>query len=192
MNNDADITLLLREWVAGSDLAMERLIPLVYEQLRRSAGRAIAAEHPGHTLQATALVNEVFLKLVDAEVDWQSRAHFYALTARMMRRLLVNYAKERNAEKRGGKLNRIEFAEERLVDQGRPGQQVDLLALHSALEELAELDERKVELIELQYFAGLTFREMEEVTGLSSSTLDRELRFSRSWLKSRLTRAEPG
>ena len=191
MSNQPDITLLLRDWVAGSDLAMQQLTPLVYEQLRRSARRAIAGEQPGHTLQATALVNEVFLKLVDAEVDWQSRAHFFALSARMMRRLLVNHANERNTDKRGGKLDRVEFAEERLGDQRPEGQQVDLLTLHSALEELAALDPRKVELIELQYFAGLTFREMEEVTGLSSSTLDRELRFSRRWLQSRLADSEP-
>ena len=185
MENTPDITLLLNEWADGSNLALNQLSPLVYEELRKFAYRAFSREAGSHTLQPTALVNEVFIKLVDADVPWQSRAHFYALAARMMRRLLINYANERNALKRGADFTRIILDEEQIV--GSSVDQADLLALNEGLELLAKTDMRKVELLELQYFAGLTFKEMEEITGLSSSTLDRELRFARAWLKKYLS-----
>ena len=145
------------------------------------------AERPfdaGHTLQPTALVHEVYGRLVDADVAWQDRAHFYALAARMMRRLLVDHAKARSAAKRGGGL-RVTLDEASL-----PAGDADaeLLDLDEALTALAELDPRKAELIQLQYFGGLSFREMEAVTGLSSSTLDRDLRMARAWLKDRLSK----
>lgn len=185
MGHQPDITLLLNDWMDGDGEALQQLAPLVYDQLRRSAGRAFAGE-ANNTLQPTALVNEVFLKLVDTDVPWQNRAHFYALSARMMRRLLINHANERNAQKRGGQLDRVDFEEDRAADNSVVTQHADLLALNEALDELARLDKRKVELLELQYFAGLSFREMAEITGLSTSTLDRELRFGRAWLKTRL------
>ena len=119
-------------------------------------------------------------------MPWKNRAHFYALSARMMRRLLINHANERDTEKRGGKLRRVEFEEEAGGNQNTIAHHADLFALNAALEELGQQDKRKLELLELQYFAGLNFREMAEVTGLSTSTLDRELRFARTWLKTRL------
>ncbi|MEE4143452.1 MAG: ECF-type sigma factor [Halieaceae bacterium] len=183
MEKPPDITLLLNEWADGSSLALEQLSPLVYEQLRKFAYRAFSREAGFHTLQPTALVNEVFIKLVDADVPWQNRAHFYALAARMMRRLLINYANEQNALKRGANFTRVLLDQEQLSSDAPGTTHTDLLALNEGLEQLATTDMRKVELIELQYFAGLTFREMEEVTGLSSSTIDRELRFARAWLK---------
>ena len=184
MNDQADITVLLNDWMDGDGEALQQLAPLVYDQLRRSASRAFAGE-ANNTLQPTALVNEVFLKLVNTDVPWQSRTHFYALCARMMRRLLINHANERNAQKRGGQLNRVDFEEAQAADHGPASHHTDLLALNAAVDELGRLDKRKVELLELQYFAGLSFREMAEITGLSTSTLDRELRFGRAWLKTR-------
>ena len=185
MGHQPDITLLLNDWMDGDGEALQQLAPLVYDQLRKSARRAFAGE-ANNTLQPTALVNEVFLKLVDTDVPWQSRAHFYALSARMMRRLLINHAHERNAQKRGGQFDRVDFEEGQAADNSVVTQHADLLALNEALDELGRVDKRKVELLELQYFAGLSFREMAEITGLSTSTLDRELRFGRAWLKTRL------
>lgn len=188
MAAESDITVLLNDWSAGDGGALAQLSPLVYDELRKFARRAFANEAAQHTLQPTALVNEVFIKLVDCDVPWQNRAHFYALAARMMRRLLINYANERNANKRWGQATRLEFDEGQLDGGGATGHHADLLTLNEALEELARVDQRKVDLIELQYFAGLTFQEMEEVTGLSSSTLDRELRFARAWLNNFLSK----
>jgi len=186
MKDSADLTVLLNDWTKGDGEALEQLAPLVYDHLHRSAYRAFAGEASDNTLQPTALVNEVFLKLVNADVPWQSRAHFYALSARMMRRLLINHANERDALKRGGGLQKVEFTEAGDFGQPAGAYFADLFALNEALEELGRLDQRKLELLELQYFAGLGFREMAEVTGLSSSTLDRELRFARTWLRARL------
>lgn len=192
MTEPADITVMLNDWMHGDAGAMEQLAPLIYKQLHHSARRAFAGESDGNTLQPTALVNEVFLNLVDLDVPWQNRAHFYALSARMMRRLLINHARERNTEKRGGKVQRVEFTENSGDDQDSAAHYADLLSLNMALEELGRQDKRKLELLELQYFAGLGFREMAEVTGLSTSTLDRELRFARTWLKTRLGDSTPG
>lgn len=186
MPSEEQVTGLLRNWAEGDEAALDQLTPLVYEELRRLARRLFAGEKAGHTWQPTALVHEAFAKLVEADVSWESRAHFYALSARMMRRLLVNHAVARNASKRGGDAIKVTFVESSLA----PAEEgADLLALDEALAQLAELDPRKAELVELQYFAGLTFQEMEAVTGLSSSTLDRELRFSRAWLKDQLSRS---
>lgn len=180
-----EITGLLKDWADGSEAALEQLTPLVYNELRRLAQHLFARERSGHTLQPTALVHEVFANLIDAEVTWQNRAHFFALSARMMRRMLVNHANARRAAKRGGDAVKVTL-DESLISGG--DSDTEILELDDALTQLAELDRRKAELVELQYFSGLTFREMEEVTGLSSSTLDRELRFSRAWLKDRLSR----
>lgn len=184
MTKSTEITSLLRHWSDGDQGALEALTPLVYDELHRIAQRLFAKENRGHTLQPTALVHEAFVKLVDAEVSWQDRAHFFALSGRMMRRLLVNHAHARRAGKRGGDAVRVT-----LVDSLASGEDTDarLLDLDEALENFARIDPRKAGLIELQYFAGLTFREMEQVTGLSSSTLDRDLRVARAWLKDYLS-----
>lgn len=186
MSDNDNITVLLNKWGGGDDSARDTLMPLVYDELQRLARRAWSGENPGHTLQPTALVHEAFAQLVDAQVEWQDRAHFYALSARMMRRLLINHAEARRAAKRGGGIMPI------TLDDAIPSDQAafdDVLSIDQALTQLASFDARKAELIELQYFAGLSFAEMAEVTGLSTSTLDRELRVARAWLKNALSEA---
>lgn len=183
MTDNDNITVLLRQWSGGDRDAGDALMPLVYDELQRLARRTWAGENAGHTLQPTALVHEAFAQLINAQVEWQDRAHFYALCARMMRRLLINHAESRRAAKRGGgvapeTLNQAMPSADRAFD--------DVLAIDQALSRLAAFDQRKADLIELQYFAGLNFREMAEITGLSSSTLDRELRLARAWLKTAL------
>ncbi|MFO7550427.1 MAG: ECF-type sigma factor [Haliea sp.] len=177
------VTSLLRQWRAGDPLALEQLTPLVYEELRKRARSAFRGERDGHTLQPTALVHELFGRLAPANVDWQDRTHFFALCSRMMRHILVDHAKARAAAKRGSNPVLVEL-DANLPQAGSSHE--DLLSLNQALERLAALDPRKAELIDLQVFGGLSFREMEEMTGLSSSTLDRDLRFARSWLKTQL------
>jgi RNA polymerase sigma factor (TIGR02999 family) len=183
MSGAGDITELLNEWTGGDPRAGEALAPLIYEELHNLAQRIFRSEKRGHTLQPTALVHEAYARLVDVDVAWQSRAHFYSLAARMMRRLLVNHANARNAAKRGDGAVRVTLAE---ADAPAETVDADLLDLDRALTSLAAIDERKAELIQLQYFGGLSFREMEALTGLSSSTLDRELRLARAWMKVKL------
>lgn len=185
MSPPGEITQLLNQWASGNEDAGESLTPLIYDEMHKIAARIFRTEKSGHTLQPTALVHEAYANLVAVDISWQDRAHFYSLAARMMRRMLVNHANARNAAKRGGGALRVTLDESKTpaVDAS-----AELLDLDETLSKLAELDERKAELIQLQYFGGLTFREMEEVTGLSSSTLDRELRFARAWMKDQLSR----
>ncbi|MFK8030044.1 MAG: ECF-type sigma factor [Gammaproteobacteria bacterium] len=180
MSQQSDITQLLQRWSGGDGEAVNTLSPLIYDELRRLAKSAFVGERSGHTLQATALVHEAFEKLSGSSVDWQSRGHFYALAARLMRRLLINHANARSAQKRGGSQVAVTF-EDGLVNLDQGDEQ--LVALDEAIKALAELDERKAKLIDMQYFVGFSFKEMSDVTGLSSSTIDRELRLARLWLK---------
>ncbi|MEM7432234.1 MAG: ECF-type sigma factor [Pseudomonadota bacterium] len=179
-------TQLLIQWGQGNKSAEAEIAPLIYEELQRIARRLFLRERDSHTLQPTALVHEAFVKLVDVDVTWQDRAHFFSLAARMMRRLLVNHANSRRAEKRGGDAVNVTLVE---GEVGGVVQDAELLDLEEALQNLTNLDSRKAELIELQYFGGLTFSEMEAVTGLSSSTLDRELRMARAWLNNELSKS---
>jgi RNA polymerase sigma factor (TIGR02999 family) len=185
MAQGGDITQLLNRWTSGDREAGEALAPLIYDELHKLAARIFSAERSSHTLQPTALLHEAYVKLLGVDVSWQDRAHFFSLAARMMRRLLVNHANARSAAKRGGAAVRVTLDESTMpaVDYD-----ADILELDAALTELANIDERKAELIQLQYFGGLTFDEMQEVTGLSSSTIDRDLRFARAWLKDALAR----
>lgn len=185
MADSTNITQLLNQWRAGDDQAAEILTPLVYDELQILARRLFRGERKSHTLQPTALVHEAYAKLIDVDVTWQDRAHFFALAARMMRRLLVNHAKASNAIKRGGQNIKVTLNEEVVAGSD---QDADFLDLEEALQNFAEIDPRKAELVELQYFGGLSFKEMQEVTGLSSSTIDRELRVARAWLKDHLTK----
>jgi RNA polymerase sigma factor (TIGR02999 family) len=184
MADPGEVTQLLRRWADGDQQSAEVLTPLIYDELHKLAGRLFRAENAGHTLQPTALVHEAYGKLVSVDVSWQDRAHFYSLAARMMRRLLVNHANAKHAAKRGGGAVRVTLDES---SAAAPEDDADLLILDEALTELAGVDARKADLVQLQYFGGLSYREMEAVTGLSSSTLDRELRTARAWLKTRLT-----
>ncbi len=185
MADSQSITQLLNQWGEGDKAAEAELTPMIYDELQRMAKRLFRSEKSSHTLQPTALVHEAFVKLVDVDVTWQDRAHFYSLAARMMRRLLINHANARHAAKRGGHAVKVTLNESVM-----PGGEADaeLLDLEEALQGLAAIDPRKAELVELQYFGGLSFQEMALVTGLSSSTLDRELRMARAWLKDQLAK----
>lgn len=186
MGAEEPVTTLLKQWRAGSEAALDELTPLVYEELRKRARLAFRSEQAGHTLQPTALVHELFGRLSPIDVDWRDRSHFYALCSRMMRRILVDHAKASSAAKRGGGNLQLTLNVELASTADTPDHE-ELLSLDRALIKLSELDQRKADLLDLQIFGGLSFRELEEVTGLSSSTLDRDLRFARSWLKAQLS-----
>ncbi len=181
--SDSSITQLLHDWVKGDEKSLEALTPLVYDQLHQIAARIFRGERSGHTLQATALVHEAFSRLVKVDVDWQDRSHFFALAARMMRRILVDHANVKGAAKRGGDEADLPL-DDVIVVSPEAGEAI--LDLHEALNDLAEHDARKAEILELHYFGGLTYDEMGEVLGLSSSTLDRDIRFAKAWLRARL------
>ncbi|MEX2498056.1 MAG: sigma-70 family RNA polymerase sigma factor [Wenzhouxiangellaceae bacterium] len=172
------VTQLLHAWRDGEKPSLDRLLPLVHDQLHQLAQRHMARERPGHTLQATALVNEAFLCLIDAEVPWQSRAHFYAVAAQAMRHILVDYAKARQAQKRGGDLVAVTLNEELVGLESN----ADILELHDALERLSAFDVRKSRIVELTYFAGLSYRDIAEVLEIGEATVGRELRMARAWL----------
>ena len=168
-------------WRGGDEAALHQLLPLVHDELTRMARRYMAGESPGRTLQATELVNEAFLRLVDLErIDWQNRAHFLAMVARLMRRVLVDAARARQADKRGGEMVRVTF-DDALVGEHQPGG--DLLALDEALETLAALDDRKSRVVELRFFGGLSLEETAEALGVSTKTVMRDWDFARAWLQ---------
>lgn len=182
MAEEQPITRMLAEWRAGDSGALERLTPLVYAELKRLAERIFRGESSGHTLQPTALVNEAFESLVRMDVAWQDRTHFYALAARLMRRILVNHANVRRAAKRGGGAAKV------TLDEAAVAPQTDdsILALDEALEELAEFDERKAEIVEMHYFGGLSYEEIAEALDLSRTTVNQDLRTAKAWLRQRL------
>lgn len=176
----ADITGLLLAWGQGDQAALERLIPLVHKELHRIAKRFMAHERPGHSLQATALVNEAYLKLIDVQhVDWQNRAHFLAMSARLMRRILVDVARSKGYKKRGGDLARVTFDEQLEVPKGPSP---TLVALDDALQALAAVDERKSQVVELRFFGGLTVEETAAVLKVSPDTVMRDWRLAKAWL----------
>ncbi len=178
-----DITQLLAEWSAGDAAAGDRLLPLVYAELHAIASRYMRDEHAA-TLQPTALINEAYLRLVGSDVQWESRRHFLAIAARTMRRVLVDHARARKRDKRGG--DRVAVT---LDDQAGSGHAdpIDVIAIDDALEELAALDERKAQAVELHYFAGLGHDDVARVLGVSAPTVTRDLRFARSWIYDRLS-----
>jgi len=185
MNGPGQITQLLNRWTDGDAAAADELAPLVYDELHRCAERLFRGERAGHTLQPTALVHEAYSRLIGESVPWQDRAHFFALAARMMRRLLINHAEAQRAEKRGGGELQLTLDEGQVAAASVA---IELLDLDAALTALAAFDSRLAELVQLRYFGGLSIREMELVTGRSSSTLDRDLRLGRAWLQNRLSR----
>jgi RNA polymerase sigma-70 factor, ECF subfamily len=174
------VTGLLLAWGKGDEAALDRLIPLVHDELRRIARRCMAGERAGHSLQATALVNEAYLRLVDVQhVQWQNRAHFLAMSGRLMRRILVDIARSKQYEKRGGGAVRVTFDEALAVTE-TPGQ--DLVALDDALQALATVDARKARVIELRYFAGLSVEETASVLTVSVDTVMRDWKLAKAWL----------
>lgn len=175
-----DITQLLHAWGAGDKQALDLLTPLVYNELRKSARRQMARERDGHTLQTTALINEVYLRLVDLEgISWQDRAHFFAICARLMRRILTDYARSRGYLKRGGDARRVTLDEALMVTADPP---LDLVALEGALNKLNEMDSRKSSVVELKFFGGLTLKEIAEVLSVSSDTVTRDWNLAKAWL----------
>ena len=176
-----NVTALLLKWGKGDDDARERLIPLVHQELHRIARRCMAGERVGHSLQATALVNEAYVRLVDGKaVEWHDRAHFLAVSARVMRRILVDHARARRAQKRGGEGARVTF-DEALVVTDEPRQ--NFVALDDALEALAKFDERKSRVVELRFFGGLSVDETASVLNVSRDTVMRDWRLAKAWLQ---------
>jgi len=180
-----DITGLLTAWSGGDQHAFQKLVPVVYDELRRIARRYIEGEAGGHPLQATALVHEAYIQLIDASrVRWQNRAHFFAVSANLMRRILVDYARSRNYLKRGGQAHRVTFDGEALLS---PGRAPDLIALDEALDRLEAIDPRKSRVVELRFFGGLTVDETAEVLHVSARTVLSDWSFAKSWLLRELT-----
>jgi RNA polymerase sigma-70 factor, ECF subfamily len=183
-----EITQLLLAWGSGEEKAFEKLAPLVYAELHTLARRYMAGERPGHTLQTTALVNEAYLRLVDASrVQWQNRAHFFAVSAQLMRRILVDFARSRNYAKRGGAAQRLSLDEAPPVAVERGA---DLIALDDALTALSAFDPRKAKVVELRFFGGLTEDETAEVLKVSSDTVTRDWRLAKVWLRRELLHRE--
>ena len=184
------MTQLLLAWRDGDAGALERLVPLVHAELRRIAKGFMRKERAGHTLQTSALVNEAYLRLIDAQqVAWQNRAHFFAISASLMRRILVDFARERRAHKRGGSAQQVVLDAALLVGRAR-GE--DVLAVDEALQALAQLDERKSKVVELRFFAGLNEAEIAEALQVSPETVRRDWRLSKAWLLKFLSGASDG
>jgi RNA polymerase sigma factor (TIGR02999 family) len=178
-----EITQLLSALNEGNRDAVDALIPMVYAELRRLAAHYLKGERGEHTLQPTALVHEAFLKLVEQETPWQNRAHFFAMAASLMRRILVDYARGHKAEKRGGAVEKIPLEEAFVFAREKPAQ---MLALDEALKRLTEMDARRGQIVELKFFGGLTNEEIAEVLGVHSNTVLRDWNLARAWLKTQL------
>ncbi|HUB79682.1 MAG TPA: sigma-70 family RNA polymerase sigma factor [Bryobacteraceae bacterium] len=188
-----EVTQLLRAWSEGDQGALDRLMPMVYDELYRLARHYMAVERPGHTLQATALVNEAYLRLASAGPDFKGRSHFFAIAARVMRRILVDWARSRGAQKRGGDLPMVELDQNVAPDGcGAPWgtSSEDLIAIDDALKTLAKLDARKSEIVELRFFGGLSMKETAEVLRVSEETIRKDWNITKSWLKRELSRGQ--
>jgi RNA polymerase sigma factor (TIGR02999 family) len=184
-----EVTQLLVAWSAGDEAALEKLTPLVYQELRRLAKRYMARENPGHTLQPTALVNEAYLRLIEQKhVQWRNRAHFFGISAQLMRRILVDMARARQYGKRGGKARKVSLDEALVVSKER-GE--DLVALDDALESLAAIDPRKSRVVELRFFGGLSVEETAEVLQVSPVTVMRDWKMAKVWLHRELSKEKP-
>src|SRR5262245_33911718 len=184
-----EITRLLLAWRAGDNEALNQLMPLVHGELRRLAHYFMDHERPGHLLQTTALVNEAYLRLIDSSrVEWESRAHFFAVAAQLMRRVLVDAARERQSRKRGGEFVQVSLAEAMVIPQRRGA---DLIALDDALNALAAMDKRKSEVVVMRFFGGLTVEETAAVLAVSPDTVMRDWQLAKVWLHRELNKDEP-
>jgi RNA polymerase sigma factor (TIGR02999 family) len=185
MSEKIEFTKLLNRAQAGDKQSLDRLLPIVYQELRRVAANQLQNERGSHTLQATALVHEAYLRLLEQrEVDWRNRAHFFSIAAEMMRRILVNYAVHRKAQKRGDGATHVSL--EDAVSFGEPVADLDVVLLNDALERLAAFDAAQARIVELRFFGGLTIEEVAEVMGISESAVKREWRMAKSWLKTQI------
>lgn len=186
------ITQLLIAWSDGRREALDSLVPLVYDDLRRMAAGYMQREPAGHALQPTALVHEAYVRLIDQRrVKWRNRAHFFGVAAGMMRRILVDQARLRRAEKRGGGWERVTLVDDEVAAVDGPNE-VDVLALHESLERLAAFDPQQERIVELRYFGGLTIEEAAEVLGISEATVVREWTIAKAWLRADLSSGRPG
>ncbi|MEP7212994.1 MAG: sigma-70 family RNA polymerase sigma factor [Acidobacteriota bacterium] len=182
LDRPSEITLWLREWSSGKQEALDMLMPVVYAELHRQAASYLRRERIGHTLQATALINEAYVRLIEQRgVNWQNRAHFFGIAAQAMRRILVDHARSRHRNKRGGNdenlpLEAAEFA------TGATGTNIDLIALDDALTRLAKMDERQSRIVELRFFSGMSVEETAEVLGVSTATVKNDWRAAKAWL----------
>jgi len=183
-----DITRLLVDWGNGNRAALDELIPLVYDELRRLASRYMRRESQGHTLQTSALINEAYLRLVDQKnVQLQNRAHFFGVAARLMRQILVDHARSRSRIKRGGGAQMVTLAEQSVMYK----EAADVIALDDALKNLAEMDPRKSQIVEMKFFGGLTNEEVAEVLKVTSRTVEREWRKAKAWLQRAISKVVP-
>jgi RNA polymerase sigma factor (TIGR02999 family) len=183
-----EVTRLLLAWGHGDEAALQQLMPLVHGELRRLARRHMAHERPGHTLQATALVNEAYLRLIDVrKIQWQDRAHFFAMSARLMRRILVDFARAKHYQKRVGGTQKVTFDEALVVSNERGG---ELVALDDALVSLAAIDPRKSQVVEMRFFGGLSVEETAEALQVSVDTVMRDWKLAKVWLKRELKRTD--
>jgi len=181
-----EVSQLLVDWRGGDKAALDKLIPLVHQELRRLARHYLRAERIGHTLQPTALVNEAYLRLIDyRDIQWQNRAHFFAVAAQLMRRILIDHARSRNYAKRGGAQQKLSLSK---ADRFANKPDVDLVALDDALKTLAAMNEQQSRLVELRFFGGLTIEETAEVLGVSHATVERDWAVSRAWLRREIRR----
>jgi RNA polymerase sigma factor (TIGR02999 family) len=187
MQESEQITLLLKEWGDGNEAVLDRLMPQVYDELRRQASRYLRKERPGHTLQTTALIHEAYIKLIGQDhVEWQSRSHFFAIASQAMRRILVDHARTRHREKRGGPGENLPLDDAYMV--GTPEKSVDLIALDEALVRLESLDRRQAKVVELRYFSGLSNDEAAEVLGVSNATVRNDWTMAKAWLHGQISR----
>jgi len=188
------VTRLLSAWRAGDSNALGRLTPLVYEELRELAHRYMRRERRNHTLQATAVVHEAYVRLVGMDVPWQNRTHFYAVAARLMRRILVDHAKSRHREKRGGPVTMMSvdvYEEDTDHVIGSSAGEIDVLEIDEALERLAQQDERLANAVELHYFGGLTYQETAKALDISEATVHRDLRLAKAWILNQIKTPKP-
>ena len=184
-----DVTQLLQAWSSGDTEALEKIVPLVYDQLHQLAHAYMARERTGHLLQTTALVNEAYVRLIDAgRVSWQNRAHFFAISAQLMRRILVEFARSRRRQKRGGGIGPTSLDEALIVS---PEPSADLLALDDALKDLAAIDPRQSQVVELRFFGGLSVEETAEVLKVSPETVMRDWKLTKAWLLRAMQGGEP-
>lgn len=184
----SEVTQLLRAWSQGDQSVLDELYKLVYDELHRLAHRYMRRENPGHTLQTTALVNEAYLRLADVrDMNWQDRVHFFAVSANVMRRILIDEARARRAERRGG--DNLIIAIDEALDSEKP-EDLDLIALDMALQGLAKINERQSKVVELRYFGGLSVEETAAVLGIGPDSVMRDWRFAKAWLKREMVRGK--
>ena len=186
--SSSNVTQMLHDWSHGDREVLDKLVPVVFEELRRQAARYLKRERPGHTLQTTALIHEAYIRLIDQKnVHWQNRAHFYAISAKLMRRILVDHARSRQAAKRGGSDIKLPLEEAMNASEGR---EVDLVALDEALERLAAIDPQQSRVVELKFFSGMSVEETAEVLGVSTRTVKRDWNVAKAWLRRQISEGE--